>query len=345
MLFNVSTDTGYLINGYLVPDGFSESGSIEVWSGGVRLVRVAATEHIPALLNAGRHATGMCGFTIGVSHISDLPELSDLAIFDAETGILIYRRPSARHLQKRIVRIDSHLLPLRSLDDVLSENFRFNYHRIEKYGFETVQQIFHLPDASSLYISGRVLVKSYEHLVGEETNLIILLREPYFELAERILLIRQLGKGNYDNVLGERDNLSLAPAIHFVNELQLSEHHAIRRSFRSMSDRAMRLFANPLTRTLSAKTPDEGLFDGSISTSLDVLASCAVVGFRSQPEIFRTLLSDLAQVPVEALPSLDEYESVTKLGAALSEIKEVADILDKDLQLFDRVLQAYKSVF
>src|SRR4051794_24035002 len=104
MLFNVETDTGDRITGYLVPDGYSEVPTILLRCGGQTMLSLAANEIREALVVAGRHETGQCGFSIGADLIPDLPKIGDLEICDAESGILVYRRPTPSTIQKKLLR-------------------------------------------------------------------------------------------------------------------------------------------------------------------------------------------------------------------------------------------------
>ena len=72
MLFNMETDTGDRVTGYLVPDGYSEVPSIRLRSEGGEVLSLAANEIREALVVAGRHETGQCGFSVGTEHIPNI---------------------------------------------------------------------------------------------------------------------------------------------------------------------------------------------------------------------------------------------------------------------------------
>src|SRR5262249_40868859 len=154
-------------------------------------------------------------------------------IFDQETNILIYRRRSPSQVtQKRIFRLETHLFPLWRLDDKLERHFQYFHKGIERYGRETTTQLFLLNNSTSLYLSGRLIFKTYEFYINETFNCIALLRDPYMELAERLLtlkVVRRLGQ----QLLGERDLIAYGPAIAFAESI---EHHgkALHRAFVTM---------------------------------------------------------------------------------------------------------------
>jgi len=85
-----------------------------------KLLVVPANETREALVAAGRHETGQCCFSIDASLMPNLPALAQLELYDAETGILIYRH---RAPARKILRLGTHLFPLWRLDDALRPTF------------------------------------------------------------------------------------------------------------------------------------------------------------------------------------------------------------------------------
>src|ERR1700749_4966046 len=126
MLFNIERDEGNRIVGYVVPDAFSGPSSIRITDGEHDLAVLQCQEPHTALVAAGRHATGLCGFTIDDTVVSDLARLEALEIYDHETGILIYRRRApSKMIQKRVFRLETPLIPLWRLDDRIERHFQY----------------------------------------------------------------------------------------------------------------------------------------------------------------------------------------------------------------------------
>ncbi|MGL4242266.1 MAG: hypothetical protein ACRCTI_14245, partial [Beijerinckiaceae bacterium] len=92
MLFSLDTDFGDTVTFYIVPDNFSATPSARISSGDQVVLEIEADGVIDALVLAGRHSTGRCGFTLTNDILPNLGSLDDLAIEDVETGILVYRR-------------------------------------------------------------------------------------------------------------------------------------------------------------------------------------------------------------------------------------------------------------
>ena len=245
MLFNIEVDEGTRIVGYLVSDAFSGSPSLRITDGQQDLLILPCREERAALVAAGRHDTGRCGFTIDEATISNLAQLDALEIYDQETNFLIYRRrPPSQVTQKRIFRLETHLFPLWHLDDELKRYFQFFYKGIERHGRETTTQLFLLNNSASLYLSGRLIFKTYDNYINDTFNCIALLRDPYTELAERILAlkyVRSVGK----EILGDRDLLAFGPAIAFAETIE-SDEKVLHRAFATMPRAAIANLANPL---------------------------------------------------------------------------------------------------
>src|SRR5450631_1818428 len=264
MLFNIEIDEGSRIVGYLVPDSFSRSPSLRITDGGQDLLVLPCQEARPALVASGRHETGRCGFTVDETIISGLSQHEGLELYDDETGILIYRRRrTSEVIQKRIFRLETHLFPLWRLDDSVGKYFQHFQKGIERHGRETTTQMFLLNNSTSLYFSGRLTFKAYENYINETFNCIAVLHEPYAELAERLLTLKHIRKFG-DELLGARDMMAYGPAISFAETIE-NDDKVLRRVFATMPKMAVANLANPVTRQLAARAPDEAPSKGAIA--------------------------------------------------------------------------------
>ncbi len=344
MLFNVETDTGSQLTGYFVPDSSSELPRITVRRRGTDLLTLETSEVRASLVVAGRHATGQCGFTIDETHIPGLAGLEDLELSDAETGILIYRRrPTGTVLDLNIFRLETHLLPLWRLDDSLSHKFRYWYKGIDRYGRETSTQVFCLNNCISLYVSGRLLYQNYEFYLEKGLTTVALIRDPFDELAERLLLLNMIGDGG-EQLLGARDALTFEETIAYAAELQTFEEHELRRFFRRLPNSVMSVLSNPLVRQLTSNTPDQMPNLGSVAAALEALSSFKIVGLRADIGHFIAAIADLIGADTEDLPTLDEYHRVSEVGEKLRKIRLVENILEKDLELYHQMATAYAKI-
>lgn len=336
MLFNIEVDEGTRIVGYLVPDAFSGSPSLRVTDGHKDLVTLPCSEQRAALVAAGRHADGRCGFTIDDTIIANLAQQTSLEIYDEATNIMIYRRRSpGRVTQQRILRLETHLLPLWRLDNAVERNFQFFHKGIERPGRETTTQLFLLNNSSSLYLSGRLIFKAYDNYINETFNCVALLRDPYVELAERLLTlkhVRDFGK----ELLGERDFIALGPAIAFAETIQ-NDEKILHKAFATMPKAVIANLANPLTRQLAARSPDEIPTKGAVATALSTLSSFIVLGLRERQDVFLAQLADLVGVAPDALPVISDFTETVELSRWLKEVPEAALLIEQDREVYHHV--------
>lgn len=345
MYFNTTADTGHQVSGYYVPDSFSGASVIRIVHGRGEPILFEANEVIPSLVTAGRHETGRCGFRIDETVVPGLAEIDDLEIMEPETGLRIYRRrPVGTVVSARLLRLETHLLPLWQVDDVFERSFQFFYKSIEKFGHETVAQIMLLQNAGSLYAGGRFLYKSYEQYIDSgDFQSICMFRDPYDELAERLLILKNASNGEVD-YLDERDKLMFDDAIRFASTLDFSSERQIRRAFRSISSMDATIFSDPFVRSLTARTPDEAVKDNAISNALEILSTFSVVGLRTYPQMFMESLAARLDADPGDMPLLSEPAPVTDLGHILRDIGTVRTLIERDLELYSQVKTALESV-
>lgn len=343
MLFNIEGDTGSRITGYVVPDNFTTQPTLAIRSKGETILTFQANDTREALVAAGRHGTGQCGFVIDGDLLPGLDGVADLEVAELETETLIYRRRLPHHVGKRILRLETHLLPLWRLDECFRNSFQYAANGIEQQGRETVTQMFLLNGIDSVYLSGRILYKNYAFYAEGGFNTILVLHHPYDEMAERLLVLRNIEKVGADK-LGMRDSMALKPAVEFAAELPLDEEKALARALRRMSPEVASVLANPLVRQLTASTPDEMPGRTAITTALDELASFAIVGLRREPSTFLSAVAEMLQVEPASLPEISVIPSVESLAGKLRRSREVDRLIDKDLELYSYVAAAFEKV-
>ena len=347
MLFNIERDSGDCVVGYCVPDGFEATPRLRVVSGGVEVARLEANELRQSLVDAGRHQTGRCGFSISDAEVPGLAGLDDLTILDEETGLLVYRRPRSEFLQRKVVRLETHLFPLWRLDDAIKPRFQYFIRGVEALGRETVTQLLLLSDIESSYVSGRILYKNYAYFIDNGFDVCMFIQDPHTEFAERLLILSKIRKVGL-SVLGPRDAMVYEPAIEFAESLSFDNERALKRALRSIPADAAARLANPLARQMTATTPDEMPGGGAIASALDAFASFASIGLRDRPDVALEEFSALTDVDRQVLPRLSRSAAVKSLGRFLADSGIVDSLLETDRELYHYVteaaLKAAKSV-
>jgi hypothetical protein len=344
MLFSIEIDEGTRIAGYLIPDSFSGSSAVRITDGLRELLVLQCNDERPHVAAAGRHATGRVGFSVDETVIPGLTQLEALEIHDEATNILIYRRrPPSQATQKKIFRLETHLLPLWRLDDAIDRYFQYFYKGVERYGLETATQLFLLMNSSSFYASGRLIFKTYEHYISDKFNCVALLHDPYMELAERLLtlkLVRKFAK-KFD-LLGARDMITFGPAIEFAEAIGPDER-ALHRAFSTMPTAAIGVLRNPLIRQLTARGPDEVPRKGEVAAALETLSSFSIVGLREHQDLFLAQLAGLIGVSPDTMAPMPDLSRTAELCEGLRSVPEVVVLIEQDLEVYLHVRAAIEK--
>ena len=342
MLFGLEEDQGSTIKLYLVPDSGGTAASVHVKSNGVELATVTANEQRPSVTVAGRHS-GLCGFNIGTEVVPDLASHADLEIVDASTGLIVYRRRTAAMIADvTLFRLETHLLPLWRIDDALQPHFQYWYKGIDRQGLETSTQTFN-NKSRSLFVSGRLLVKNFEYYLTQDVKAIAMFRDPYDELAERLIILKNLGT-QAEELLGPRDTITFAPVIAALEDIERFDEASVKRFFKRAPPDVFPILANPVVRQMTASTMDELPTSSSVATALASLAAFEIVGLRSEATDFSHGLCQMLGLDEATVPVMTEYSRVTELGARLRVIRDVELMLERDLELYAHVANAFASL-
>ncbi len=226
------------------------------------------------------------------------------------------------------------------MDDRLERHFQYFHKGIERHGRETTTQVFLLTNSTSLYLSGRLSFKAYATYIDETFTCVTLLRDPYMELAERLLTLRLIRQhAEWAALLGERDMITYGPAIAFAEQIE-SDENVLHRLFAAMPKAVIANLANPLTRYLAARTADEIPTKGAVAAALSTLSRFAIVGLREHQDLFRAQLADLLGIDVESLPAVADFSSTAGLCELLKDVPEAQLLIERDLEVYHHVKSA-----
>ena len=341
MQFSLEQDLGSYIQCYLIPDSAGSTPSVRLFSKGQQLVQLQADNVRPDIIAAGRHATGRCGFNITDAELPNLASFEDLELREAESGLLIYRRPRPAFLKDtKVFRLETHLLPLWRFDDAFQDRLQYWYKGVERHGLETSMQVFYLHQCKSLYVSGRVLFQNIEVYLADFKSL-VLLRDPYYELAERLLVLKNLPEDKHD-LLGPRDILTFQPVTDFLKESEAFDAKFCKNFMKWAPDDVLKTLSNPVCRQLSSSNADEIPTKNALASALQALSSFDVVGIREDSDFFSRSVGEILDVG-RPLPVLAEYKKVVELGESLRELSRADIILEHDLEIFDHLKQAFAA--
>lgn len=340
MLFNIEADTGGELVGYLVPDSVDDTPRLCLVGDGRLLWSGDANEIRPSLVEAGRHRTGVCGFRIGTEEVPGLDRFTELELRDIATGLTVYRRRPTR-VTARIFRLETRLIASRGFDRAMEGLFQGWYPGIERFGVETVDQVLLLGGTSSVFASGRVHVPAHAGLSDGGTTVILGLRDPFEELAERMLVMTGC-LGPVDHLVPQRERLAWRRALAALDGIEIQRAKDLRRFFRRIDPDVAATLSNPLTRQLTCLGPGELCAPNAISVALRTLSGFDIVAPDALTGFFQSAVGTFLDMPVPGLsPASDQVRWVSD---TLAEIGIVEAILECDLSVYSSVSTVFERL-
>ncbi len=333
LLFSVEYDRGDAVEGYLIPDGFSEAASVVVSDEGIDIATVACTGLREAVVASGRHGTGLVGFYLDDNVIPNLSGRRTLSIREAKNGLLIYRRPLVKDpVPKRVVRLETHLLPFSKLDRYCGNFFQYELSSMERFGHETVLQAFHLNAMHSVYLSGRLLMRNYEQFLDKGYDGVVLLADPYYEMATRMFLMHKMSI-NPISFVNERDKIILAPAAQYFADVNLTDPSAIKAALRAAPVKVRQVLISPVTRQLVCSLPEQIPTRSELAAAVDLLSRFTIVSHEESGTQFQEALGEFLGVLSEKLPVRVQHSTLHSIAEVLRSLPIAESMLEQDLIL------------
>jgi hypothetical protein len=336
MLFNIDDDSGDMIIGWLMPNNPATTPRIVVHLDAEHRVTVDAFVFRPEMKDARLHNTGVCGFVLDQSNCSGIGASGELEIRDGESNVLIYRRRRGDDLvDRKFLRLETQLFRSSSLDEELFGHFQMSYRALELLPEETIRQIFALPFTNSIFASGRIFWRQWEPILRHWGFRIgILLRDPFQEMAERLLILKWASMPEAASSAN-----ALMPILQTcagaVRNVDLSDGAALETLLSGPSDELRALLYNPLVYQLAAPNAFDPPPSPATAAALDSLAEIDAVGLRDDPDSFLALVGAVLNLP-RAFPSLSLAASKTVVGFAdiLRKMAAANALIEQDLQVY-----------
>lgn len=346
MRFNIDMDNGSRIVGWVLPDNPMVTPRVRVFFGDEERKTIEATHPRPGIKDSGLHDTGVCGFVLNEQNCKGIAATSTLRIFDEESDVLIYqRRPKARLVDAKLFRIETQLLRASALNDVLTPSFQMSYAGVELLGQETIFNIIGIGFTTSILAVGGIFFRAYEHSLRDRGfKTAIVLRDPFEELAERLLILKWSATPqgmSASAYLGR----TVADAVHALRDVDLESPESIAAAFNKMDETAQGVVFNTATRQLACGAADEPLGDYPVSRALDSLSEFDVVGVRSNVRGFLDMCAAVLGLE-QRIPdaTLRLYPSVRGLAEQLRQMPAAAERIAMDLELYDAITKAMNAV-
>lgn len=340
MDFNITLDEGSVIEGYLIPDGFSSQASILVYDDMELLGLFLCDVYIESVVIHGRHSTGLVGFRLDEKNTPRLKQIQKLKIADANTGLEIYSRflPEI-HINRKVFRLETQLLSQSALDNSLKPHFQFFADRIEQHGHATAVQMLFLLNQPSVYLSGRVLIQNFRPYFTDEFISVASIRDPFYELAIRLLTVSQPRKKS-QRWLSKRDNIIFEPAFNYFFELDMRDEKSVKKRLNSAPKDILFSFQSPFTHQLVAKTPTDNIGRDGIVLALDQLSEFDLFHAEENTTALADDIAELLDLPRQSVTMNTTEPVFLAVTEMLSSITWLEQLLENDLILYHFVQQA-----
>ncbi len=332
--------TEYGVVGWFAPDNPSTPSAVDIVTGDGTVTRMRTNHLRPDVRDAGFHHTGEVGFEINPDTFPGFNEVADhLEIRAPDSDLKLFRsfRPG-EHLQARIFRFEMQAMPYAAVEAGWQSNFALYYNAIERHPFDTLRWILCSPDAPSVALSGRINLARYEHFLREHNfKFVTLLRDPYEELAERLLFVRYAKSANAKPEF--RNHLSGIESLeHVSRRINLAVPNTTGEALAYLSEKQIFELSNPLVKALAC-APEEPPRRLHVELALNRLATMDLVGARPSYDLFKYALEGMLSRDI--LPAeLQTISSVAELAQVLREEKLVKSMLKYDEILFQFAKEA-----
>ncbi len=334
MFFHIDVDDGHKISGWLAPDNPSQIPKILVKVQDQEEFEVEANVMRPDVRELGVHATGMVGFEITNLLVQNLEQMEDVELFEAGQRLPIYRRHQPeRHIERKVFLFDCSVMPQRRIVNVADDRFALNYTCSERYSLETMIVLINNTFNKSLFFSGRSNFNRYSvYLRNSGYVVAALLRDPFEEMAERLLVLKLLSRPNSSHLL-KTFVTGIEPLIDLARDLTFDDPKALTSAFRACSDAQRMALMSPMVKTFGCNV-DEPPEWRNVPIALENLASMDVVGTESSFPLFKNLLNEAVGSDFLRDEKRETFTTVQELAVTLSRVGLAVDFLELDLALY-----------
>ena len=342
MYFAIDADYGYMIAGWVILDNPSLTPEITIKVPGRDPITFKANVMRPDLLDNGLHSTGLAGFQIDGSLLEGIADIPQLTLFEAESDLPIFRRNTyGAAVEKKLLLMEVATFPQIKLLKHIMGLFDLSYPAIERFPLETTTSILG-SYSKSIFVSGRPNWQRHGSALQERGFCVMaLLRDPFEELAERLLTLAHMKKWS-KNAAGHPLMKHHSVLLGIIDDIDFQDEKSVLRTFRALSPEQHNLLRSPMTSALGC-LPEEEVQRRNVSVALDNLSRFDLVGTRDRMSEFSTMADTLigtpvfGEIPLQALPGLSE------LTVALGNIGLISDLLDEDIALYSFVSEAIRE--
>ncbi|WP_417768489.1 hypothetical protein [Stappia sp.] len=337
MQFNIDHDGGDCVAGWIVPNNPNATPSVKIVINGEEVAVIVANVNRSDIKDLGLHSTGLIGFHLDEDNLPGIATAVDLQIIDQETGVLVHRRsPVPFLIEERVMFFNLCVVPQIRMRNDAANLFALSYANSERINYETLYSILRNHHAQSVFVMGRTNHNRIsEALSSSGFKRMALLREPLVELAERLILIKQISRSTKRSML-ESLVFGVENLFSFVETVDLEAEASLQDAFRQMRPQQVRAIADPFLSAIVCDAGDEPE-ERHISLALDRLAEFDVVGVEERMDAFNICVEEAIGRNMFAAYDAYQLPGTLELVDRLRNIDKVAEYLEYDTALYREV--------
>jgi hypothetical protein len=309
-------------------------------------VAVEAFVFRPLLKEYGLHNTGICGFVLDDNNCPGLTSAGKLEIYDADNNVLLYRRRSSSGLiDKKFFRLEPQLFRSATLDELFLPRFQMAYTNLDLLSEETTRSILAIPFTSSIYAEGRVFWRVWEPLLRDRGYRVgILLRDPFHELAERLLILKLTSSPQCSSIMDILGPIVEGAAAH-MRGVDLKDRSRLETVLAAPPHELRSVLYNPLTYLLTAQNAFDAPPAFATAVALDSLADMDAIGLRDDTKLFLETVSAALDLPKNlAGTPLPTSLTVLQLADFLREKPVARSLIEMDLEVYEAVAGTFANL-
>jgi len=258
----------------------------------------------------------------------------EIEIREVQTNAVIFRRfHESMHINKKLFRFELRAMPDPHLEGLFAKRFTYAYGAVQRYPQDTFFGIFNNPNAKSIYIAGCPKYQQYEQMLRQRQYMVVaLIRDPYEEMAERLLFARYASSPNAPSFIAEHI-FGLEPLVEMVRKIKFGDTDSIRAAFDAITPQQRDVLNNPLVRALACPVEQPPKMS-HVPIALSKLSHMDLVGISSRFAEFKSVLQETIGVDVLESYQLTSLSWVQRIAAQLPEVRQARNLISLDLELY-----------
>ncbi|WP_186389802.1 MULTISPECIES: hypothetical protein [unclassified Stappia] len=345
MQFHIDRQANGVLSGWIVPTNPGGTPHVKVIVNDEEIAVVGPNVNRQDIKDLGLHTTGFVGFHIDDKVVKGIQKAENVQLVEQETGLMVHRHTASPYrIEKRVMFFNLCVVPQIRMRNMANDLFSLTYTNSERITFATISSILINHNAHSLFVMGRSNHNRIaEFLLSRDYMRFALLRDPVVELAERLVMIKQISRSTnrklLENLVAGLENLfGLCETIDLENEDSLHD------AFTRLRPQQIQAIADPFLRALVCDQGDEPE-ERHISIALDRLAEFDAVGVEERIDEFNTCVEEAIGRNLFAGYEPYVLPGTMELAERLQQIDKVQEYLEFDVVLYRELRDVIDTEF